>query len=490
MNRPLRRMAAVLMAMFLALLVNATYVQGFAAEKLREQPSNSRQVLAEYDRQRGPILVDRKPVARSTATKDRLRYLRRYPSGRTYAHVTGYYSYVYGADQVERAGNGVLAGTGEQLAFRRAIDVLTGREREGGSVELTLDPRAQEAAAEGLAGLGEDARGAVVALDPTTGAVLAMASRPTYDPNDLSSHDGDAIRAAWKELTGDPANPLLNRGIDRTYPPGSTFKIVTAAAALSSGRYTPEGDVPGPARLDLPLTTASLPNYDNRQCTPGRNTTTLVQALERSCNTTFGAIGMELGAGALADQAAAFGFGQSFEVPMSTAASAFPQDPDQPQTAQSAIGQYDVQATPLQMAMVAAGVANGGVVMRPQLVEEVLGPDFSRLDHTDPSELGRAVEPEVAAQLRDMMVSVVENGTGTNAQIPGVKVAGKTGTAQVAKGIPPHAWFVSFAPAEAGQDPRVAVAVVVENGAQQAEVSGNRLAAPIARAVTEAVLSR
>lgn len=488
MNRPLRRMAAVIMLLFALLIVNVNYLQGWRAEELRAQPTNSRQIFAEYDQPRGSILVDGQPVAFSRPTDDRLEYLRRYDPGAPYAHVTGYYSFVYGASAVEQAANAVLSGTDDRLAFRRAIDVLTGREQQGGSVELTVDPRAQAAAVEGLASLGEDARGAVVALDPTTGAVLAMASRPTYDPNELSGHDGDEIREAWERLTGDDAQPLLNRAIARTYPPGSTFKIVTAAAALSSGGYTPEGEVPGPAALDLPLTTTDLPNYDGEPCTPGSDTTTLLQALKRSCNTTFGAIALDLGAEALREQAQAFGFGERFEVPMLTAESVFPADLDEPQTAQSGIGQFDVRATPLQMAMVVAGVANGGIVMNPYLVEEVLAPDLSPLDQTGPEEFSRAMSPEVAAQLREMLVAVVEDGTGSNAQIDGVAVAGKTGTAQVGGDRSPHAWFVSFAPAEAGKDPQVAVAVVVENGADAPEVSGNRLAAPIARDVMQAVL--
>ncbi|MDP9417864.1 MAG: penicillin-binding protein 2 [Actinomycetota bacterium] len=490
MNRPLRRMAALIVAMFVVLIANVNYVQGFQSEALRRQPGNSRQIFAEYDRQRGPIVVNGRPVARSRATDDRLRYLRRYEPGPLYAHATGYYSFVYGAVGIEQAENDVLAGTDERLAFRRAVDVVAGREQQGGAVELTLHPRAQRAASTGLDALGPGTRGAVVALNPRTGAILALVSRPAYDPNALSSHDGDEIRAAWKRLNGDEAQPLLNRAVSRAYPPGSTFKIVTAAAALSSGRYTVDGKVPGPAVLDLPLTTRSLPNYDRQPCSPGSRTTTLRQALRRSCNTTFGAVGLELGADALRDQAQRFGFGQPVEVPMKAALSSFPADPDEPQTAISAIGQYDVQATPLQMAMMTAAIGNGGRVMKPHLVDEIAAPDLTSLGRTEPEELSRAVSEEVAGQVRDMMVDVVEEGTGSNAQIDGVRVAGKTGTAQVGGGKKPHAWFVSFAPAEAGQDAEVAVAVVVENGAAQAEVSGNRLAAPIAREVMRAVLDR
>ena len=482
MNRQLRRVAVVVGVMFLALLVNVNYLQVVEASDLRTRPDNVRVLLDEYSHQRGPILVDARQVALSRPTTDQLRYLRRYPQGPLYAHLTGFYSLVYGASGMERAADGVLSGSDDRLFTRRIVDALTGRQQRGGSVELTIDSRAQQAAAKALG----NRRGAVVALDPSTGAVLAMVSRPSYDPNLLASHDPKAIRAAYRRLSAAPGQPMLNRAIAQRYPPGSTFKLVTAAAALSSGRYTPQTPVPGPARLDLPLTTAALPNYDGAQCTAGSDTTTLAEALRRSCNTTFGAVGMALGAQALADQAHAFGFGRSLELPLTAARSVFPADADAPHTAQSAIGQYDVAATPLQMAMVVAGIANRGVVMRPYLVSEVRGPDLSLLSRTRPEELSRAVSPEVAATLTQMMVDVVERGTGPNGAIPGVTVAGKTGTAEHGTNRP-HAWYVSFAPAD---HPLVAVAVIVENGGDAPEVSGNQIAAPIARAVMEAVLGR
>jgi peptidoglycan glycosyltransferase len=487
MNRPLRRMSAVLMVLFGVLFVNVNYLQAFEASKLQERPGNSRQIVAEYDRKRGPILVNGQPIARSVATEDSLKYLRQYTRPALYSHVTGYYSFVFGAAGIERAQNDILAGTDDRLAFRRAIDVLTGREQEGGSVSLTLDPRAQQAAATGLAELGDGVRGAVAAIDPSTGAILAMVSAPAFNPNVLSSHNGPKIREAWERLSNAETDPLLNRALSQTYPPGSTFKIVTAAAALESGRYTREGPVPGPAQLDLPLTSTDLPNYDNAPCSPGSDTTTLLVALQRSCNTTFGAIGMDLGGDVLREQAEKFGFNATVDVPMPSAESRFPSELNEPQTAQSAIGQYDVTATPLQMAMVVGAVANRGVVMAPYLVEEVRAPDVSTLSQAEPRELSTAMSPQTASVLSELLVSVVDEGTGTNAQIDGVRVGGKTGTAQQSGEDPPHAWFVAFAPAD---EPKVAVAVVIEDGGAQAEVSGNRLAAPIARSVIEAVLGR
>ena len=486
MNRPLRRVSLAVLLLLVLLLGNLNYLQAVRAGELNNRQGNARVLLREYARERGPILLGDDAVARSVETDDALRYLRRYPEGPRFTHVTGYYTSVFGADGVERAANDVLAGTDERFLFSRVRDVLgsgASGGQQGGSVVLTLDARAQAAAEQGMRGR----RGAVVALDPSTGAILAMTSSPSYDPNTLSSHDREAVTQAWDRLNADEEQPLRNRALRETYPPGSTFKLVTAAAALSTGRYRPDSELPGPARLPLPLTNISLPNFDEEQCTPGSDTTTLENALRRSCNTTFGALGLELGGDALREQAEKFGFGREFSVPMASAVSRFPADPNEPQAAQSAIGQFDVRATPLQIAMVAAGIANGGLVMRPYLVSQVLGPDLSPVDETRPDELARAVSPQVAAQLTQMMTTVVEEGTGSNARIEGVQVAGKTGTAQQGEDRPPHAWFVSFAPADS---PEVAVAVLVEDGGGAQEISGNRLAAPVAKAVMEAVLRR
>jgi len=487
-NAPLRRVAVACSLMLLALLVAANWIQAVEADSLRNRPGNARVIIQEYSRERGAILVGERAIASSRETNDELKFLRRYSNGPLYAPATGYYSFVYGATGIERAENEILAGTDSKLFVDRVAGLLTGETPKGGNVTLTLNPAAQRAADRGLDRLSGDARGAVVAIAPKTGAILAMVSRPSYDPNRLSSHDGTAIREAFDKLNSDPSKPMLNRAISETYPPGSTFKIVTSAAAIESGQFTPGSPVPGPAQLDLPQTRSNLPNFDGQQCSPGSDTTTLANALRRSCNTSFGAIGLQLGPDALRDQAEKFGFNRDdIQVPMTAATSVFPADINPPQTAQSAIGQFDVRATPLQMAMVVAGIANQGSVMKPYLVEDIRAPDLSVLESTRPDELSRAVSAQTAAQVTQMMVEVVEKGTGTNAKISGVQVAGKTGTAQIGGGKSPHAWFVSFAPAD---DPQVAVAVVVENGAEQAEVSGNKLAAPIARQVMEAVLNR
>ena len=483
MNAPLRKLSVAVMLLFGLLLLNVNYLQVVRAEALHHDSNNPRLIAEEYSRERGPILVAGKPVASSRETDDRLKYLREYSDGRLYAPATGFYSLVYGASGIEQEENSVLAGTDDSLFVRRVIDLLTGTAPKGGSVALTLDPKAQKAAYDGLAGR----RGAVVAIDPGTGAILALVSSPSYDPNRLASHSPAEVRRNYKRLDSARSRPMLNRALRQTYPPGSTFKIVTSAAALESGEYTPDTVVDNNAQLDLPQTEVSLPNFDVLPCNAS-GTATLTDALKRSCNVAFGKIGLDLGDDALRAQAEKFGFNEAFEVPMRSVASRFPEDPNAPQTALSAIGQFDVRATPLQMAMVAAAVANRGVLMAPYLVQEVQAPDLSVIDSARPRELGTAVSPQTAASLAQMMTAVVDDGTGTNAQIPGVKVAGKTGTAQQGAGRKPHAWFVSFAPSDT--ESKVAVAVVLEDGGGAAEVSGNQLAAPIAQAVMRAVLDK
>jgi peptidoglycan glycosyltransferase len=363
--------------------------------------------------------------------------------------------------------------------------MLAGKQQTGASIQLTINAKAQAAA---HAALG-NRRGAVVALNPKTGAILAMVSHPAYDPSVIASHDATAAKSAMETLVADPTKPLTNRAIaGNLYPPGSVFKIVTAAAALTNGTVTETTQIPGPARMDLPQTSVGLPNWDRAACGPN-DLTTLQHALEISCNTAFAWVGLKLGADALRAQAAKFGFGdESITVPMKVTASKVPADLNPPQLAQSSIGQYDVRVTPLQVAMVAAGIANRGVVMKPFLVDRVLGSNLDVIDQTVPQQYSQAVSSEVASQLTRMLVAVVDAGTGGPAKIAGVAVAGKSGTAQQGNGLPPHAWFTSFAPAD---NPQVAVAVVVEDGGNAGEeAGGSRAAGPIAKAVMEAVISR
>ena len=488
-NRPLRKVALACVALFALLLLNVNYVQVVKAERYRDDPRNSRVLLRTYERERGPIAVvapggRRTAVAQSTRTDGPLTYLRTYPGGPAYAHVTGYYSFVFGSTGIERSEDEVLSGDDDRLAFTRLSDIVTGREVEGGSIVLTLDPEVQQAAYDALARRG--LKGSVVALDPRSGAVLAMASTPSFDPAQLSSFDGRRIRAYSEMLNGASDDPLLNRAIARTYPPGSTFKVVTAAAALADG-VKPEEQLPSPPQLDLPQTERDLSNFGDSTCTG--DTSTLADALRISCNTAFGALGLRLGEDKLRTQAEAFGFNDGgLSVPTRVAPSVFPRDLDPPQLAFSSIGQFSVTATPLQMAMVAGGVANRGEVMKPYLVGEVQAPDLSLLDRAEPEVYKRAVSEPVAAELTRMMQLVVSGGSGRAAAIDGVTVAGKTGTAQGAAGADPDVWFVGFAPAD---DPQVAIAVVVEDGGDQgAGGTGGRVSAPIAKEVMQAVLRR
>ena len=323
----------------------------------------------------------------------------------------------------------MLSGTDNRLFVRRLSDYFTGRQPKGGSVELTLDAKTQFAAA---AALG-NRKGAVVALDPKTGAVLALVTSPSFDPNLLAVHNGTTLNSNDRKLTADPNQPLLDRGTELTYPPGSTFKLIDAAAALSSGKYTPDTIIDAPNQLQLPQSSAVLNNFGGETCAASQRES-LLEALTTSCNTAFAKLGLDLGSAALADQARKFGFGSTISgFPLRQAPSVFPSNIDQPETALSAIGQFDVRTTPLQMAMVTAAIANGGKEMTPYVVKQTLAPDLSPLQTTTPTQLAQPVTGDVAAQLTTMMESVVDRGTGTAAQLGGIRVAGKTGTAQNAR---------------------------------------------------------
>ncbi len=482
MNAPVRRLSVLVGALFAALLVSTTLIQYVFAADLNSRPDNRRTLLSTYARDRGDILVGQTPIATSEPTKDEYKYQRTYGEGKLYAHVTGFYSFYGASGGLEQAENALLSGSSDKLFYRRVSDLFTGRKPQGADVETTLDPAVQEAAAAGLSGV----TGAAVALDPKTGAILALVSTPSFDPNTVSGHDLSAVDRKYTALNQDPAQPLLDRAINQLYPPGSVFKVVTAAAALSSGRFAPDSRLPGGAALDLPQTTVTLPNHDNQPCSPS-GSVTLTEAMVVSCNPAFGKLGMDVGAQALQQQAAKFGFGDALSIPMRVTPSSVADQMNLPQLAQASIGQYDDQVTPMQMAMVAAGIANNGKVMQPYLVQSVIGSDLSVIESATPTELSEAVTSDVAGRLRDMMVQVVARGTGTRAQIPGVEVAGKTGTAEHGKGRKAHAWFIAFAPAT---DPKIAVAVIVEDGGRAgSEAGGGQVAAPIAKRMMEARLN-
>ena len=484
MNAPIRRLAMLAALLFATLLISSTWIQVVDAKAINALPANRRTDLTNFNRERGAILVAGDPIASSRPVKDELKWLRVYSQGTRYPHITGFYSFTVPPDRgLEYADNALLSGSSDKLFYRRISDLFTGREPAGASLELTINPKAQAAADEALG----NQRGAVVALDPRTGAVLALVSHPAYDPNVLAMHNTEAVGTAWQALLDDPGKPLINRAIaGNLYPPGSTFKLITAAAALETGKYTKDSVLPGPAQLTLPGVTEPLANHDHQAC-GADDKTTLDHALVISCNTAFADLGMTLGDDALREQAAKFGFGEALRIPLPVTASTIPATLNEPQTAQTAIGQYEVRATPMQMAMVSAAIANEGILMQPYLVERVVSSDLTIIEKADHKQLSEAISPETAQTLTTMMVDVVTSGTGTPAQITGVSVAGKTGTAQHGVGAAPHAWFTAFAPAD---DPKVAVAVVVEDGGDAgSEAGGGTVAGPIAKAVMEAVIN-
>jgi peptidoglycan glycosyltransferase len=484
MNTQIRRLTALVMVMFLGLFAAVTYIQYGKAKQLRADGRNTRAYYDSFSRDRGPIVArDGTVLAQSKPVKDHYGNQRSYPLGPVYANITGYFSVLGSTTGMEKASDEVLKGEADSLFLSRLQDLVTGKEPTGGTIELTIDPAVQQAAWDAL---GEQ-RGAAVALDPKTGEILAMVSKPSFDPNQLAEHDAKKVDAAYKALEADPANPLYNRAIaGNLYAPGSTFKLVTAAAALANPEYTPDTELDAPSQLTLPGTSHKLTNSGDSQCS-STGKMTMTAALEISCNTAFGALGMELGQAALAQQAKAFGFGQDLKVPLSATKSTFPGSMDQAQLAMSAIGQFDVRVTPLQMAMVAAGIVNNGTVMEPYLVRTERDKQLNILSTTKPKELSQAMTPSSAKQLAIMMQGVVEDGSAGRAAVDGVTVGAKTGTAQKGEGQAPDVWTVGYGQAGGRA---VAVAVVVEDGGHLGTGGfGGTVASPIVGAIIKAALN-
>lgn len=490
MTKQVRAVAGLMLALFFALFVNLNIVQVLRADELANHPANSRLIVAEYQRQRGPIVVGQQQVAFSVPTDDELKYLRRYDPPTLYSHILGYYSFVLVRDGLEAEMNEALVGTSTNLLAENLAELLGDRDPVGDTVRLTIDPAVQQAARSALG----NRTGAVVALDPKMGAVLAHVSSPDYDPNRLSSHESKQIQAYWDALQADPREPLADRAIERRFQPGSTMKLIVAAAALERG-LTPDTAFPDAVSYTPPLTSMPIRNYGGGSC-GGGGSITLARSLVTSCNTVFARLGVQLGTDALVAQAERFGFNRRPPYTLPATASVIPKELDPPSTAQSAIGARDVQATAMQMAMVAAAIVNKGVLMRPYVVAEVLDPSGRRVKGPDSGPwvegafTAQAVSEGTAATLADLMVKVVQEGTGTRAQIPGVVVGGKTGTADPGEEVSPHVWFVGFAatpgPRAGPPLPRVAVAVVLPTAGQG--VTGGRDAAPIAKAVMQAAV--
>ncbi|MEV5263500.1 penicillin-binding protein 2 [Streptomyces anulatus] len=483
MNKTIRRASVFCLLMVLALLVRATWVQGYQAKALADDEHNRRNTIAQYAQPLGDIIVAGSPVTGSKGTSGGdLRYKRTYTQGELYAPVTGYSSQAYGANQLEGIYGDVLDGTDDRLKDPK--DLLTGGQAAPGNVLTTIDPDVQKAAYEALG----DTKGAAVAIDPGTGRILGMVSTPSYDPSTISgTTDGDA----WQALLDDPDKPLVNRAMRQPLPPGSTFKLVVAAAALENGLYgSVDERTDSPDPYTLPGTSTVLPNENTSA--PCENAT-LRTALQYSCNNVFAKAAADLGQDEVKEMADAFGFDtEKLDVPVRAAESVYPTGMDRAQTALTGIGQFEVTATPLQMAMVTSALAGGGELAAPHMVSQVTDGDGTVLEETPDGDTERVVKESTAEQLRSAMVTVVEEGTGTNARIPGAEVGGKTGTAQhgVENSSTPYAWFTSYAKdRDSGKE--VAVAVIVEDsGAARSEISGNGLAAPIAQKTMKAALER
>jgi peptidoglycan glycosyltransferase len=486
MNKPLRRIAIFCGLLVLTLLLRDNYLQYVKADSLASDTKNRRVNITRYATPRGDIIVDGKAITGSVETKGDYKYKRTWTNGPMWAPVTGYSSQAFGANQLERLEDGILSGNDDRLFFRNTLDMITGKEKEGGSVVTTLNAAAQKAAYEGLG----DKKGAVAAIEPSTGKILALVSTPSYDPSKFAgSSDKDAEE--WKKVQkkNNPDDPMLNRALRETYPPGSTFKVVTAAAALENGEVAgidDKTDTPDPYKL--PQSSTKLTN-EHGEC----ENATLRYALMVSCNTVFAKMADNVGNEKMIEQATKFGFNEDeLDTPVRAAESVYPKD-NAPQNALDGIGQGSNRATPLQMAMVAAAVANDGKLMKPYMVDQIWA-KLDPLETTEPQQLSQPVSAKTAQALQQMMETVVEdpNGTGGKAKIDGVKVGGKTGTAQhgLNNSEKPYAWFISYAKLSDGSAP-VAVAVVVEDGAaNRGDITGGGLAGPIARDVMKAVIGK
>jgi peptidoglycan glycosyltransferase len=485
MTKELRRLSILMLLMFLALFASTSVIQVVQAETLAENSRNTRALYDSYEVQRGSIIASGAAIANSVPSDDVFAWQRVYVDGDMWAPVTGYINPALGAATgIEQAMNQELSGTAGAQFLARIDRILTGQPPRGSNVELTLDAAVQRAAYDALG----DLQGAVIAIEPATGRVLAMVTSPSYDTNLLASHNTGEVNDVYDALDADPTHPLFNRAIGGDLnPPGSTFKLVVASAALASGDYTPQSTLPNLGSYQLPQSSSVVFNASGGACGPG-DTVTIADALRLSCNIPFAELAVQLGDTAIREEAEKYGFNTSFTMPVDSTASSYPRGLDDPQTALTGFGQGQVTATPLQMAMVSAGIANEGVVMNPRMVDRVIGADLSVEQTFDDTEFGRALDADIAAELVAMMVANVNDGAASGATIDGVDVGGKTGTAENGSDQPYTLWFTGFAPAE---NPEVAVAVVVEDGGGQGQSgSGNTIAAPIAKKVMEAVLGR
>jgi peptidoglycan glycosyltransferase len=483
MTPELKRVANLILVMFLSLFVAASAMQVINADSLNNDSRNQRAVYDGYKTQRGAILVNNKPIAESVKTADAFKYLRQY-TGEQYSAITGFYSLFQGRTGLENILDSSLRGDNSAQFFETLNALLSGNAVSGASVELTIDEDVQKVAWDALGKM----KGAVVAIEPSTGRILALVSKSGFDANLLSTHNTQDASSNYKKLLTDSSAPLINRAIGgNLYAPGSVFKLVVAAAAFESGKYSPESTLPNPSKYVLPGTKTTITNSGEGKC-GGAKKVSIATALKLSCNIPFAQLGIAIGQDAIAQQAKQFGFGETISIPLKSTASVYPENLDDSQTALTAFGQFDVRVSPLQMAMISAAIANAGVEMKPYMVDQIFTSNLTVLEQGTPSELRRSITTSTAERIKQMMISAVSSGVSSNAQINGVEVAGKTGTAQNGVGDPYTLWFTGFAPSN---NPKVAIAVVVEDGGGMGQNGrGNTLAAPIARKVMQAVLHK
>jgi penicillin-binding protein A len=484
-NQAIRSSWLAAVAMFALIFGAISYVQVIGADDLNENPWNQRAILQTYCNNRGAIIVAGTPIAESVAGSETCKFQRKYNQPELYAGITGFFSKNYGSTGLEWALRDELAGNSDQLFLDRIGQMFLGNQPKGASVELTLDPAIQKLAYDLIP---DGQRGSIVVTNPKTGAILAMVSKPSYNPNLIATHDPSAEKSSYDELnkiSGINLNQSVSGPTGALLAPGSTFKLIDTAAALSSGKYNKDSQLPNPSSLPLPGSTAVLPNYAGGNCNV-RNTADFAFALEQSCNTPFASIALDLGQHAIADQAAKFGFGQELgdQLKLPYAKSVFPDDLDGAALAQSAVGQRDVRATPLQVALMTSAIANGGVQMKPNLIKTVRAPDLRVISEPKPEALRTSTTPEISRQITEWMTDVVSKGIGSGAAVPGVQVAGKTGTAELGDTGLNNSWFTGFAPAN---DPQVAVTIVM----QGVDVTtGAKLTSPNAKKIFEAVLNK
>jgi peptidoglycan glycosyltransferase len=486
-NRQLRRLGAGLLACYLALVAMVSYIQAFHADALNTHPLNSRGIVRDFDQPRGQIVAADGVVLAQTdpaPAGDRFRYQRTYPTGDLFGHITGYLNFNFGATGVEASYNDDLSGHRVDQSIE-SLRALFGKPDPAGDVTLTLRADLQQSARSLLG----DKRGSIVALDPRDGSILALWSFPSYDPNPLASHDPTTAQQARDSLLPNTATtPLLGSGYQSRFFPGSTFKVVTGSVGVESGKVTPDTPSFPSASAYEPSDGQPIQNFGGEVCGG-----TLFSILAISCNSAFAQMGAEdIGKDVLASGAQAFGFNERPPLDLPGAAtSVFPGDAIGRSKAflgQASIGQFNTQASPLEMALVAGSIGNGGVMMTPHVMADVRDKDLEVRTYK-PSTWKTPVSPATASTMREAMVGVVQHGTGTAARIDGVEVGGKTGTAQLGT-VPPssHAWFVCFA-GPAGQPATVAVAVLVEGEPGVSETTGGTVAAPMARQLVEQILS-